>query len=660
MSEQFNLFGKGKTQVLNKNSNKKPEFNLFASNNGNGSINSKISLNNNIIKNQIIDVNQKEENKGNNINNNINKKNLNPKTFMKKPIDFLKASINFNLLGDDNTFNEINENGNNKNEINIDNINNKKGLDNFKNNNIIIIKKNNKNNSNKIQVKNNYNNNLNDLNDKRNNNNNKNENYNKDNNNDNNQNNNNNINMKDKKFKIKEKNNLYKSMIIFDEYKKEEEEKMKIKKENEISFKKKKENEKNKAEIIDKLKCYICYDKIKNPRMCKYCHRPACESCLKNWLDEKHQCAFCREKINYNETIEVPIINDIAEFFIKNINEKPKINNDKKNNENKNIFESKIDNNYTQIISAKLNLEENICQKHKKKYEYFCCQCNEKCCDKCLIFLNESSKKHQNHLIVPLDQMEKKDSKFNQVMIELEKLNQSNSDLDNLIKFCELKIRELEIEKNNFIDGIDIIKDKMNNQFKDISFNRKIVLDNIKSQNEEFTNSIETTPMALKNIITLNDHGQGKQIYNHLANLNKFALEEDLINLPKQKFFIETFISNPIEITISEEGNIELNNNEQIYNLIPNYDMKLTFENNAYNTSIKIKLNKKIDNNDIIMCFAIFRNKKYGCEFIKMKRQIIDQKEIQLYTIIGTNVLFSFKDENNKISFKLYFTVYKS
>ena len=60
------------------------------------------------------------------------------------------------------------------------------------------------------------------------------------------------------------------------------------------------------------------------------------------------------------------------------------------------------------------------------------------------------------------------------------------------------------------------------------------------------------------------------------------------------------------------------------------------------------------------MCFSIFRNKKYGCEFIKMKRQIIDQKEIQLYTIIGTNVLFSFKDENNKISFKLYFTVYKS
>ena len=155
------------------------------------------------------------------------------------------------------------------------------------------------------------------------------------------------------------------------EKEKEREKKMKMKEEKEISFKKKKENEKNKAEIIDKLKCYICMDKIKKPRMCKYCHRPACANCLQNWLNMKHQCAFCRKKINFNETIDVPIFNDIAEFFIKNINnEKKEINKNKEkkeNKENNNIFESKMDSNYTQIISAKLNLEENICQKHKKK-----------------------------------------------------------------------------------------------------------------------------------------------------------------------------------------------------------------------------------------------------------------------------------------------------
>ena len=95
MNEQFNLFGNGKTQVINKNPNPNQEYNLFKS----IKISNDNSLNNNkSIKNQINDFNQKEENKikNNNININLNKKNLNPKTFNKK--QDLKASINF-LVG---------------------------------------------------------------------------------------------------------------------------------------------------------------------------------------------------------------------------------------------------------------------------------------------------------------------------------------------------------------------------------------------------------------------------------------------------------------------------------------------------------------------------------------------------------------------------------
>ena len=659
MNEQFNLFGNRKTQVINKNPNPNQEYNLFKS----IKISNDNSLNNNkSIKNQLNDFNQKEENKikNNNININLNKKNLNPKTFNKK--QDLKASINFNLISDENDLVDTNSNTNNKNEININNINNIeiKKRPNYSKKINININNNNQNNSNKIQVKNNYNNKNNkELN-------------NKDNKDINNKDNNNNeIKINDKKSSLKEKNNLYKSMIFFNESEKEKEKerekKMKMKEEKEISFKKKRENEKNKAEIIDKLKCYICMDKIKKPRMCKYCHRPACANCLQNWLNMKHQCAFCRKKINFNETIDVPIFNDIAEFFIKNINhEKKEINKNKEKkekNENNNIFESKMDSNYTQIISAKLNLEENICQKHKKKYEYFCCQCNEKCCDKCLIFLNESSKIHQNHLIVPLEKMEKKDSQFNLVMEEFDKFYQTNLELDNVIKSCELKIRELEIEKNNFTEEIDIIKGEIKRKLKNILFNINSNSENIMSKNEEFNNSIDTTPMALKNIISLNDYGQGQQIYKHLSNLNKYASFDYLINLPERNLYIETFISNPIEITISEEGNINLDNNEQINNLIPHYEIKLEFDNIANNITLRIKLKKIIDNNlenEKILCFAIIRNKKYECEFVKMKQEINEQKEIQLFSNISTNAFFSFRDENNKISFKLYFMVYKS
>ena len=146
----------------------------------------------------------------------------------------------------------------------------------------------------------------------------------------------------------KEKKNLVKSVMTPNEMNNES--KVKTKKKEKLDYKRQKEKEKNKAKIMDQLKCYICMAKLTKPRMCKYCHRPACENCITKWLNEKHQCGFCRKKINYNETIEVPIINDIADFFMKNINNQNEQvnnkNNDKENNNNNNsyIFQIKYEN----------------------------------------------------------------------------------------------------------------------------------------------------------------------------------------------------------------------------------------------------------------------------------------------------------------------------
>ena len=91
--------------------------------------------------------------------------------------------------------------------------------------------------------------------------------------------------------------------------------------------------------------------------------------------------------------------------------------------------------------------------------------------------------------------------------------------------------------------------------------------------------------------------------------------------------------------------------------------MKISFDNIENNICLKIKMGKKFGNNsDIekVLCFIIFKNKKYGCEFIKLKQKMNEQNEIELYTNIGINVFLSFQDENNMISYKLYFMIYKS
>ena len=571
----------------------------------------------------------------------INKKGIsNPKTFVKKPNDFLKESINMNLFPYNESNNETNSTTNNKNEIIINNVYNNNPDSSVKNNKNINIYNNMNQNG---EIRNPF----------------KNKN-NKDNNSINNNKDNNKINIIDEKkdnnkknLYKKEKKNLVKSVMMPNEMNNES--KVKTKKKEKLDYKKQQENEKNKAEIMDQLKCYICMAKLTKPRMCKYCHRPACENCIKIWLNEKHQCGFCRKRINFNETIEIPIINDIAEFFMKNINnQKEQVNNknnDKENNENNN----KIFDTYLEI--QKLNLkEEDICPKHKNKYEYFCYQCNEKYCDKCLVICNDSSKIHEDHLIIRLDQLEKNKNRINETMEEFQKLKQTNLKIDHLIKLYELKIRELEIEKNNFISEIDLIKEEKN---KDINNNIHSLSDNyniIRSKNDEIANSIDTTPMALQNIIAFKDHGQGRQIYEHLLSLNEYAKTNNFINLLGEKLSIETFVSDVIEITIPKDKNPKLEFNKQINNLIPNYDLKLIFEKKAKNVHLKINLRKKIVINfgkEKILCFIIFKNKKYGCEFIKMKQdQIKKENEIHLYSSISTSVFFSFKDDNNKISYK--------
>ena len=709
MSSGFNPYGRKNAQNPWKNTNvfnnNKQNINRFGNNNKNNN-------NNNEDKNNIRTQNYFS---GKKVDNN----NLNPGTEVKlnKKNNPLMASINMNIFpNDDSIINNIsNNNGNNFNIIinnrktlshkkdnnnNINNMNRNQNnyfnkelnfinimLDNNKNsnnnnninNNIIIfpsntikklnIQENNNNQNNKrddnignnqIEINLNQNNNMIKINEQNNNE------VNDIHNNKNNDINNNNLIINNKIQDKKGKVNLFKSVISFDDrlndFNKAKE--MKNKKiTQEEKLKKKIQIENNKVEIKDILKCYICMDKIKKPRLCKYCNRPACGACLQNWLKSKHSCGFCRKKIGFEETIELPIINDIADFFMKAID---KEDNKKSNNKDDINNLNKSFNSNTQIIS-KFNLKDDECSKHKKKCEYYCFQCNEKYCDKCLIIFNESSKVHENHTIVPLDQLNENDT-ANEIMTEFNKLQQTNKNLDDLINLCNQTLNELQIEKNNFIDQIEYIELEKNSDLNYLIYQLSSNLDSIKLKEDEFTNSIATTPIALNNIIKLNDYGQGKQIYEHISNLNNFALkQDDIVDIPLSFINIETFVSDNLQIILpnNKDNRLNINQpiiNEELDNLISNVNIKITFEYRSDDVGFKINLKNNIDNKiDLskILCFIIFKKKNYGIEFLKIKNPIKNNNEIQLFSNISTSVLNSFANDSNKIIYKLYFMVYK-
>ena len=80
-------------------------------------------------------------------------------------------------------------------------------------------------------------------------------------------------------------------------------------------------------EITDLIKCYICLDKIKDPKMCYFCHRLACGECIRKWLNQKNTCGFCRQRVTRLDYISVPFmanINSLLEYN-KNLEEKKPI-----------------------------------------------------------------------------------------------------------------------------------------------------------------------------------------------------------------------------------------------------------------------------------------------------------------------------------------------
>ena len=186
-------------------------------------------------------------------------------------------------------------------------------------------------------------------------------------------------------------------------------------------------------EITDIIKCYICLDKINQPKMCYFCHRLACGECIRKWLLQKNTCGFCRRRVTRLDFVDVP--------FMKNINSLIEYN--------KNLEEKKAN---LEDINKKLEekLNSNICNKHKEKFLYYCINCNKKLCGKCTSFINKDARVHQDHKIFEFSELEK--SQYIDIVNILENKEDKINIIDKNLEKCEeIKnndIKKLEREKN--------------------------------------------------------------------------------------------------------------------------------------------------------------------------------------------------------------------
>ena len=239
--------------------------------------------------------------------------------------------------------------------------------------------------------------------------------------------------------------------------------------------------------------------KVTKPRMCNYCKRICCEECIKKWLEEHNACGICKHHQTLESMIAVPFLDDMSAFFINNID-----NHTKKSN---NIFKSQMPintfNRQTQIISGnkkpvrilnnnsiniinidnndnnnnnndiinecpmseiketneinEIEEDNNICNEHRKKIDFYCIQCSKYFCSECLIIFSEESKKHTNHYIVKVDSIN--DLGVNEAINEYNKLHQTKGKYEDLIGLCNMKLKEYEIKKYETMKYLNTIKD---------------------------------------------------------------------------------------------------------------------------------------------------------------------------------------------------------
>ena len=638
--DNFNIFGNGNNQA-NESSNKpNAKFSLFDGK----EIDRPIKIENNNKNNEILqqglkDIENKEDDlSGKEFKTQIKKKSKKKMNNLYKSVN-LNVEENFNPYEEDkkHLYNNINE-GNYcmvfNNNINNFYINDNINKDNNNNNN----KRDNEVNINKNIIIDNSHNNV------------------------NNQKNINNpinfVNKNDDNLAYNEKGNSKDINLLKIKNKKHPRKNSYTKKQQNLEEEKKKKlQQENLAQVNDQLKCYICLDVIKNPRMCKYCNRLACEQCLIIWFKSKTICGFCKKGTRLAEMIKISFFDDgIYNYLYKQVS---KYNNNEFSENGQNEENILNENNTTVDMKeskTSVNCDSNICEKHGREYESYCVDCKQNLCSNCTLFFDKSSLVHKGHVIVKI--------KNNQCKNELIKLNKTKKDIDDLISLLNLKIRELEIEKNQNIVFIDDIKKNLNDKYEIKLNNLKKEYNILENKRDECVYSLETLPNALKNIIDLNDYGQGEKILEHIQKINK-PYNYIVKQIDFKNNFIESFKTEEKEIIIPDNGDYKDNLifEDNSNNIIPNYSLKYLLRNMNQDTIISIILDNK--NNNIIedkikfYGFIIFKSKNYNSEFVKLENKSINKINQYLLQIkINTNNFMKFKDENNKIRFNLYVLKY--
>ena len=399
--------------------------------------------------------------------------------------------------------------------------------------------------------------------------------------------------------------------------------------------------------IRDRLKCSICLTKVMKPKMCRFCKNISCQACIDNHLKNHDFCNKCKHKVIAQDMITLPFLDDLSSYFIHNIDNHPKLNQDNNNQEldNRSIiikkkYKEKNNNiNYNQQNNISNQFEEKIeiCPIHKNKVDYYCIQCDKYFCSNCLVFFGEEVKKHQKHLILQISKM--KSLGIKDAVDEYRKLPKTKNEIDNLLGIISFKLKENEVKKAEVRNFMNLIRDKYLEKMDENSNELNTIIVGLRTQKNSIDNFLNSAD-GLNKSINNNENFKSSSLLENLKNNNRIDenVENDIKDKLKinPKLFVEYYETKIIEINIPYRG--QYNEGLEIFNknidIIPNFPSRLVMQflqNKVHiNYCVDIDLPLNAINYPKFYNYIIFKNKDFvnkSLEFINLSNQAYLQKQ---------------------------------
>ena len=458
-----------------------------------------------------------------------------------------------------------------------------------------------------------------------------------------------------------------------------------------------------KIEIKDTLTCFICTAKVLDPVMCPKCKKLVCTKCIKKWFEQNHnKCPFCQTQLSFEDMISLPFLNDLSEYFIKEIDNKKKeekinkmnmkdinkiiddeedINSNSNSQNNININNINNDDkknlSKTQIISNKIELDgessisnennfiqySNIkrgerCPKHMGEViEYYCLNCNTKHCSKCLMIISKESKIHEGHRIITIEQKNKYN--LDEIKEEINNLSNVVNEISEYKEIIEMDGKIIE-KKEEFVKKvIDEFKDyyaKKSGEKKDILDKKSNLIQN---QLDRINNIRNSYTESLNNFVERDDENGFKEYQQKIKNYKdtndyQYPNNFDISFNPNLKFYETDYI----DIDINE---YDENIGEMYFN-IEGIEKQLHFKLNGEAidevlVNLQIESDKLGDDKDRYFGLILFK-KNNKATYLFLDEKMVHNEILILGRTIVRSGLKSIVDDQNKCHFKLILAIF--